>query len=45
MKNQMNDQDKKIKDFKEATRDLKRAQEDLREVRARYNKAVTALVE
>jgi hypothetical protein len=41
----MIDQDKKVQALKEATRDLKRAQEDLREIRARYNKAVTALVE
>jgi len=41
----MNDQARKIKDLKEATRHLRARQEDLREARARYNMAVSALVD
>lgn len=39
------DQDRKVKAVKEATRDLRTTQEDLRLVRARYNKAVSDLVD
>jgi Spy/CpxP family protein refolding chaperone len=41
----MTSQDQKIKDLKEATKRLRARQEDLREARARYNMAVTALVD
>lgn len=41
----MNDQDKKIRALRYATRALHTAQEDLRLARAEYNKAVSDLVE
>jgi len=41
----MNDIDKKIRALKTATRDLHRAQDDLRLARAAYNKAVSDIIE
>jgi hypothetical protein len=39
------DQDRKVKALKDVVKDLKTAQEDLRLVRARYNKAISDLVD
>jgi hypothetical protein len=40
-----NDKTRKITDLKVATKNLRKAQEDLRFARSQYNKAVSALVD